>query len=455
MQWHNVKNEDMSSIPLVKVFFTSLFLLIVLLLLVPLETNGATSCGNSCQATGDCPGSYLRPGTNPVCCYSVYSCGLALQCMYDYVDPKISCDNDRCLGNTWYYNAELNCTSGGWECSYETESCISCGCCSGACLPNQGCVLNANDANCPADGWVNSGSSYGCCSTDNQACTCQNQQYLDYYCYGGDLNRCSCKYNITDSRTLFSNCSACPAPGLWSTCSSCSYSSTCDTSGTGTQSRTTYTCSGGLCITDSEDRSCTCTRDTDGNLCGSSSCPSDICTGICPGCLWRDYPSSCNRYCSSSSCQSCSCSYLDRNPDDASSYCTGCSKTWDSTASKCCGDDGGTTDTWCNTGDGACVSGVWHLNHCSDGIQDCDETGVDVGGVCGCNLNRTGNITINFACILDGTHHLVNGNLTITSGGYVQMNANSSLTFDAGKQIVVEGTGYILKSASNTIIQQQ
>jgi hypothetical protein len=157
----------------------------------------------------------------------------------------------------------------------------------------------------------------------------------------------------------------------------------------------------------------------------------------------------------SSSCQSCSCTYLDINPDSGSEYCTGCGKTWDSTASKCCGDDGGTTDTWCNTGSSACVSGVWHVDHCSDGIKDCNEKGTDFGGACGCDLNRTGNTTINFSCVLEGEHHLVAGNLTIATGGSLQMNANSKLIFDLGHEIKIEGTGSVLKSASNTIIQQQ
>jgi len=508
MHWQSVKNKNTSSTPVVKVLFTSLFLLIVLLL--PLETNG-TACGSPCESTDECSEHYLTP--TGVCCYDLDSCALLQQCMYNHTASKPTYP-DYCDGNTWKYNATVSCTDTGWKANYETESCISCGCCDGDCVDGYGCDLNPNNANCPSDGWVNSGSSYSCCSTDNsQACTCQNQQYLNYYCDGSDQGHCACKYTITDSRTVFSGCSTCPAAGEWSTCSSCSYSTTCSTSGTGTQSRathtcssgscttgsesrsctctrvtdgtscgtpgewsacsscswssdcdnsapgtqsrTTYICSGGSCITGSETQSCTCTRNTDGDLCGSSSCPSDICTGTCPGCVWRDYPSSCDRYCLSSSCQSCSCDYLDRNPDSGSEYCTGCGNNWDSTASKCCGDDGGTTDTWCNTGSSACVSGAWYANHCSDGIKDCDEEGTDFGGACGCNLNRTGNTTINFSCVLEGEHHLVAGNLTIATGGSLQMNANSKLIFDLGHEIKIEGTGSVLKSASNTIIQQQ
>ena len=70
-----------------------------------------------------------------------------------------------------------------------------------------------------------------------------------------------------------------------------------------------------------------------------------------------------------------------------------------------------------------------------------------------CNLNRTGDYTIDFPCILEGEHHLYNGNLTITTGGYLQMNPNSSLTFTKGYKIVLEGSGYIL-TGENTMIQK-
>ena len=224
-------------------------------------------------------------------------------------------------------------------------------------------------------------------------------------------------------------------------CLACNGSNVCnvDVGNKWTYCPANYYCSGGTCYS---------------GPCGSSACQSDTCTGSCPGCLWRDYPSSCSRYCDGSgNCQSCSCSYTDRDPDSASSYCTGCGQYWDSTSNKCCGDDGGTTDTWCNTGGGSCVNGTWYSDHCSDGVKNCDEKGVDSGGSCPCNLNQTGNVTIDYTCILDGTHHIVNGNLNIVSGGSLQMNAGSSLIFDSGKQIIISGDGYILMGANAQIIK--
>ncbi len=43
--------------------------------------------------------------------------------------------------------------------------------------------------------------------------------------------------------------------------------------------------------------------------------------------------------------------------------------------------DDGTADNWCNSGDGSCVDGAWFDDHCNDNIQNCDEVGVDCGGL--------------------------------------------------------------------------
>ena len=52
---------------------------------------------------------------------------------------------------------------------------------------------------------------------------------------------------------------------------------------------------------------------------------------------------------------------------------------WDPINNSCCGD--GINDDWCNIGDGSCVSGIWFDDHCNDNIQNCNESGIDCGGV--------------------------------------------------------------------------
>ncbi|MCX6802538.1 MAG: DUF2341 domain-containing protein [Candidatus Diapherotrites archaeon] len=67
---------------------------------------------------------------------------------------------------------------------------------------------------------------------------------------------------------------------------------------------------------------------------------------------------------------------------------TGCTAyTWDSTGSKCCGDDN-VADSFCTSGGGSCISGSWTANHCLDGVKNCDEIGIDNGGA-DCNAEAS------------------------------------------------------------------
>ena len=104
--------------------------------------------------------------------------------------------------------------------------------------------------------------------------------------------------------------------------------------------------------------------------------PAEICTPA----QWEDITTyTCNTGCT---CEINSTCYDADDLKEACEICTG--NVWDPITSRCCGDDG-VSDTWCNNGNGACVNGVWHPDHCSDGILDCDELGIDCsdeGGDC-------------------------------------------------------------------------
>jgi len=91
--------------------------------------------------------------------------------------------------------ADMTCTN----CQYCSEgSCISycqktdnsCGC--------DSCV-NCNKL----DGWVNKDSIYSCCDND-KICSCQEQEYRDYYC-----SKNSCNYSITENKINETNCFDC------------------------------------------------------------------------------------------------------------------------------------------------------------------------------------------------------------------------------------------------------
>ena len=93
-------------------------------------------------------------------------------------------------------------------------------------------------------------------------------------------------------------------------------------------------------------------------------------------------------------------------------------------------------------------------------IKDCQPPGSprgcdwssdwDTSG-CSCNLNLNGDFTIDYECILNNENHIEDGNLTIVTGGSIQMQANSTLQFDSGHSIIIQG-GQILKSQTNTRI---
>lgn len=74
-----------------------------------------------------------------------------------------------------------------------------------------------------------------------------------------------------------------------------------------------------------------------------------------------------------------------------------------------------------------------------------------------CSLNRTGDYTLNYQCILEAntTHHLSRGNLYIVEGGSIIMMSNSKFQFDNGYRIELSGSNsYILKSESGTKIEK-
>ena len=226
------------------------------------------------------------------------------------------------------------------------------------------------------------GNSDGCYAYGNGC------EMRDYYCSGG-----SCTYSTsnrhTDTSCSYTGCSA----------------DKCDRTGTYTD----YYCDGGSCTGHSKSCSSYCPANkycSGGSCvsgpCGTSSCPADTCSGSCPGCYWKDYPASCNRYCDGNgNCASCSCSYTSRDPDDSSTYCTGCGETWVSSVSKCCGDDAG--EDWCAGGYKACYNEVYYTDGDSNSYTCNCGGGTWLAGKCcgddGSSDDYTNPGTGNSACV--------------------------------------------------------
>ena len=107
------------------------------------------------------------------------------------------------------------------------------------------------------------------------------------------------------------------------------------------------------------------------------------CTLACSGVGTTCCPTQ-NTFRDTITCSESGCGYADHDRDDSQAYCTstsgGCTAyTWDSLGARCCGDDG-SGDTFCTAGGGSCISGSWNADHCSDGVKNCDEVGIDSGG---------------------------------------------------------------------------
>jgi hypothetical protein len=110
--------------------------------------------------------------------------------------------------------------------------------------------------------------------------------------------------------------------------------------------------------------------------------------------------------CTSGKCslagQQCDSSGACKSKDESKDVCELCSPNGrykmntmlDPNKEQCCYGD----RSWCNIDNGACYKGVWYDDHCFDGVQDCDETGVDCGGAnCGTCPKKsvgTGNISL-------------------------------------------------------------
>ena len=156
---------------------------------------------------------------------------------YDVGQPYACCDNNSactcqdqeyrdyfCSGGSCTYavnetrTQKTNCTAcdaqdyyGDWEyyCQgdevwkhqiFHDFSCVN-----GTCVEvSSDCVNNQLVEDCNAqDGWYDVGQPYACCD-NNSACTCQDQEYRDYFCSGG-----SCTYAVNETRTQKTNCTSC------------------------------------------------------------------------------------------------------------------------------------------------------------------------------------------------------------------------------------------------------
>ena len=197
---------------------------------------GGVLVHNGCGTDKDPPTTTTTPTTTPTTVYTTTPATVYTPTTV-YTPPTTtvyttiyttSTTTDPCAG--------VNCgscryCSGGSCYNYCSGTSSSCGCTSctncGSCAYCSGtsCIsyCSGTDTSCGCtsctncntlDNWYNKGSTYPCCDlTDpDTICTCQDQEYRNYYCSGT-----SCTYSITNTQTLRSGCNNC---GYCKTCSS-------------------------------------------------------------------------------------------------------------------------------------------------------------------------------------------------------------------------------------------
>ncbi|MBN2094808.1 MAG: hypothetical protein JW727_02070 [Candidatus Aenigmarchaeota archaeon] len=143
-------------------------------------------------------------------------------------------------------------------------------------------------------------------------------------------------------------------------------------------------------LTDCLDAVCCGADGPEGGRCCNAGCPCTFTTEASSSDCY-DLSCSSNNECSGSAFDKCEkgkctgelfCDGLGgfcRSADESKAVCECEGGVWDEKTQECCGDDGA-DDNWCHTYGGSCIEGVWHDDHCTDGIKNCDETLVDLRG---------------------------------------------------------------------------
>jgi len=164
---------------------------------------------NCCEDCG-CPDGYTC--VDNACVADVASCdGTDISCGSS--EPCTNCNNN----DGWYDSgSSYACCDGNSACTtcqkqkYRNYYCSGTSC---TYTVTSTRTVKSGCTDCTGDGGYNVGSTYPCCDLTNPdiACTCQDQEYRDYYCSGT-----SCTYSKTSDQTLWSNCNNC---GYCKTCS--------------------------------------------------------------------------------------------------------------------------------------------------------------------------------------------------------------------------------------------
>lgn len=219
-----------------------------------------------------------------------------------YGERTVACTpEDEGAGVVNAYKAYL--TVSPIECSVDSECDDDVSCTDDSCL-NGTCVHQVNDANCPDDGWFDTGKrrwvSTSQCTEKEQ----KEEEYRDYYCDA----TLDCQYDVGSVRWVDTGAKRDKPDGT-----------TCDD---GQFCTVDDTCQGGVCT--GKPRSC-----DDGEICTSDSCDEsmDVCVNIWPecglldGCCGPDCDSTTDPDCQAEKCWSAGYAFLKRGRSQFKKFC--------------------------------------------------------------------------------------------------------------------------------------
>ncbi|RAL20327.1 hypothetical protein DL240_17245 [Lujinxingia litoralis] len=263
---------------------------------------GWSTCGgfsNACDTTGE----QTRTATDRVC-----SNGTCSSVNRTEVQSCTRSTNGSSCGTTSY---------GGWStCGGFSNACDTTGeqtrtatdrvCSNGTCssvnrTEVQSCTRSTNGSSCGTTsygGWSTCGGFSNACDTTGE----QTRTATDRVCSNGTCS--SVNRTEVQSCTRSTNGAVCGEGDTYGSWSACNYSSTCDTSATRTRTKYTRRCSAGSCSTTTSTVSESCSRNTNGTTCGATTYGNWSSCSIVPICEFSTKSRSVTtRTCSGGSCQ--------------------------------------------------------------------------------------------------------------------------------------------------------
>jgi len=196
--------------------FTRKLLLLLIIFVFVFSAIPKRADAHNCLYFGCSPNTVCGTGNccaidwNTVMAYSCwcYIVGWYLWVPITYCDeawngPVKQCSSD----NGWYCISDTKREYRWYECSGTLCGTTGAGIHDWAtCIKKVTSTENCSDKN----GWYNVGDSYYCCDDASTICTCQEQEYREYYCdNSAGANKAECKYSTTDTRTVKINCVSC------------------------------------------------------------------------------------------------------------------------------------------------------------------------------------------------------------------------------------------------------